>query len=73
MENVLKCLVSVSKMGKETGKMSVDRDASSFIAVSCPEKSIHHFHVFVSCLTLATVKSVGMITHRIDEVQVGGG
>lgn len=44
---------------------------SSTIAASCPEKSIHHFHVFVSWLTLAIARSVAMMTHRIDEVQAG--
>ncbi len=44
---------------------------SSTIAASCPEKSIHHFHVFVSWLTLAIARSVAMMTCRIDEVQAG--
>lgn len=44
---------------------------SSNMDASCPEKSIHHFHVFVSRLTLAIARSVAMMTQRIDEVQVG--
>ena len=44
---------------------------SSTIAASCPEKSIHHFHVFVSWLTLPIARSVAMMTQRIDEVQAG--
>lgn len=43
---------------------------SSTIA-SCPEKSIHHFHVFMSWLTLAIARSVATMTPRIDEVQAG--
>lgn len=44
---------------------------SSTIAASWPEKSIHHFHVFVSRLTLPIARSVATMTQRIDEVQVG--
>lgn len=56
---------------KWIGKMSEGGGVSSTIAASCPEKSIHHFHVFVSWLTLAIARSVAMMTHRIDEVQAG--
>lgn len=42
-------------------------------SASCPEKSIHHSHVFESWLTLAIASSVAMMTRRIDEVQAGGG
>lgn len=35
------------------------------------EKSIHHFHIFVSWLTLVIARNVAMMTQRIDEVQVG--
>lgn len=44
----------------------------SLAAVSCPEKSIHHFHVCVSQLTLAMRETVVMMTRRIDEVRLGG-
>ncbi len=47
------------------------RGVSKTIAASCPEKSIHHFHVFVSRLTLPIARSVAMMTQRIDEVQAG--
>lgn len=40
---------------KWIGKMS-EGALSSTIAVSCPEKSIHHFHIFVSWLTLAIAR-----------------
>ena len=43
---------------------------SSTIA-SCSEKSIHHFHVFMSWLTLAIARSVVTMTLKIDEVQAG--
>lgn len=45
----------------------------SSAVVSCPEKSIHHFHVCVSQLTLAMRKTVVMMTRRIDEERLGGG
>ena len=38
---------------------------------SCLEKSIHHFHVFTSWLTLAIARSVVTMTIKIDEVQAG--
>lgn len=46
-------------------------NVSSAIVASCPENSIHHFHVFVSWLTLPIARSVAKLTQRIDEVQAG--
>lgn len=56
---------------KWIGKTTEGWGVSSNIAASCPEKSIHHFHVFMSWLTLAIARSVATMTPRIDEVQVG--
>lgn len=61
--------------GKKKWKMDpVDEwgwGVSSTITASCPENYIHHFHIYVSRLTLAIGRNVAMMTLRIDEVQAG--
>lgn len=63
--------VAEERKWKMDGKDEWGWCVSSTIAASCPEKSIHHSHVFVSWLTLPIARSVAMMTQRIDEVQAG--
>lgn len=56
---------------KWIGKMSEGGVSLQPSPLPVRKKSIHHFHVFVSWLTLPIARSVAMMTQRIDEVQVG--